>query len=143
MREIKFRAWDKEEKKFLEPCFESEEDRYNKGKAIIRWNSSGKIWITLSGYRDEDNNPYQIDAEIMQYTGLKDKNGKEIYEDDIVKSSIGAIQKVYYNNKFAAFLCKDIYRPNGELSETWIIEVDDEVIGNIYQNPDLLESEEK
>lgn len=133
MREIKFRVWDKEDKKFVKPCFDHEEDRYNKGTAMIRWNSKGEIWFTLSGYRDEDGNPYEIDAEVMQYTGLKDKNGKEIYEGDVVKCYGGEFAFGFWQYS-ERITIKDIF-------DILIAEEFDniEVIGNIYENPELLE----
>lgn len=71
--------------------------------------------------------------EVLQYTGLKDKNGKEIYEGDIVKSRMFSgghlINQIIYNSKECAFTI-------GE--GTFFGRYKNEIIGNIYENPDLL-----
>lgn len=80
---------------------------------------------------------------LMQYTGLKDKNGKEIYEGDILlydsnsKTSVfyknGAFVRSYGNSNM--YLLYDSFIEDGCLYNY-------EVIGNIYENPELLEGEE-
>ena len=81
---------------------------------------------------------------LMQSTGLKDKNGKEIYEGDIVKYEAGCntvTEEVVYDKNYAGFGVKDadanIIFTFGELAED--IDLSSiEVIGNIYENPELL-----
>ena len=81
---------------------------------------------------------------LMQSTGLKDKNGKEIYEGDIVKYEAGCntvTEEVVYDKNLAGFGVKDadavIIFTFGELAED--VDLHSlEVIGNIYQNPELL-----
>ena len=99
-REIKFRAWDKRFKKM----------DYASPMAILNI---------------EDN-----DHEIMQYTGLKDKNGKEIYEGDIVTDGVGKY-KIIYDLKLAGYQPYCIFRDD---PENYC-----EIIGNSYENPELLE----
>ena len=74
----------------------------------------------------------------MQYTGFKDKDGREIYEGDIIK---------YRNNLYQIrwiFLGFYAHQINGrgfkELDEFVADTMDIEVVGNIYENPELLES---
>jgi len=78
------------------------------------------------------------DLKIMQYTGLKDKNGKEIYEGDVIKDGAGNIYKVHYSEKMACFV--SAYSDGiicGSVDNT------DEVIGNIYENPELVNKPKK
>ena len=84
---------------------------------------------------------------LMQSTGLKDKIGKEIFEGDIVKYKVGCntfTEEVVYDKNFAGFGVKDadanIIFTVGELAED--IDLSSlEVVGNIYENPELLEEE--
>ena len=86
---------------------------------------------------------------LMQYTGLKDKNGKEIYEGDIVKGFYGfghgewwMTASVFYD--FVGFRLKVIDGDERQVNYADFIEKDGtifeqkEIIGNIYENPDLL-----
>jgi hypothetical protein len=80
---------------------------------------------------------------LMQYTGLKDKNGKEIYEGDVVKCSSGCEhQVVWYEDVGGTYFggmpgwnLSGLDR-NGGKGYAWA--GTEEVIGNIYENPDLL-----
>lgn len=108
MREIKFRAWDKEiSRMFQLGTIESLlTDAQQPG--------TGEHWLTCT------------DHELMQYTGLKDKNGVEIYEGDVV------LLQGYgnYEVEFPFLELYDAY-PEGDVGK---------IIGNIHENPDLLES---
>jgi len=75
--------------------------------------------------------------EIMQYTGLKDKNGKEIYEGDILKlqPEEGMIVEVVNRPELNGYGVIDKEGWQGQLSN----KSNHEIIGNIYENPDLLQ----
>ena len=110
-----------------------------------------KYWIVYPDprYMSDWNLPYQMvrtDVEketIGQYTGLKDKNGKEIYEGDIVKIDIDRAY-VKWNEKYGYFQLipiEDYYFDSDVIGQA-LEYVDLEVIGNIYDNKNLLEEGE-
>lgn len=85
----------------------------------------------------EANTKYADDIPVMQYTGLKDKNGKEIWEGDILKL-IDINVSVFFNSATASF---DFQYEGGDCESLYSnIEagIEMEVIGNIYENPELL-----
>ena len=117
-REIKFRAWQKNYKKMADVVG-------------IRFGLNF-IDISMVGF----NYAFGIDeVELMQYTGLLDKNGKEIYEGDIIESQYFLPSEVMFVN--GCFLACDISFPDAESGDYEDIEW--KVIGNIYENPNLLE----
>jgi len=116
MRTIKFRAWDKKQKKMFNNV------------------STGTISIW-----DDNNEAKSIDCEFMQFTGLLDKNGVEIYEGDFLEyqnpeaeGGIYAVPELEYNNYDDLLGMFDSeWEDDGSYSNI-------EVIGNLHQNPELL-----
>lgn len=98
------------------------------------------VWsITPFGaiVNDVKTNGYKIsfkDCCIMQCTGLRDKNGELIFEGDILKTKTGLAKVVYF---LAEFVLESIH--NTDFSFIDWDTVEQEVIGNIYENPELLE----
>ena len=91
---------------------------------------------------------YDVDRDtICQCTGLKDKNGKLIWENDIVRDEQGNFYKAFWQNNYYQFswVCvkTDVFLI-GTKWDLWSIKsFEIEVIGNIFDNKELLESEEK
>jgi len=124
VREIKFRAWDKKAKDWL---------------LVYQLGNSGKYFDILNPTKQVGK-----EIELMQYTGLKDRHGKEIYEGDIVSQE--NYPTLYYQVKFdiGDFRVGFIKTSN---KENWTdigkeIVKRFEVIGNIYENSELTDSKE-
>lgn len=132
MREIKFRIWDVENKEMLKVQELDFEPTFYGGRIAIRPDQ-------YNDYFDTE------DMILMQYTGLKDITGKEIYEGDIVKlkfmkNSLDIIVKVEYSEEYAQYVVagtKSILHECEPLTDYQEIEV----IGNIWDNPELMEEE--
>lgn len=120
-QEIKFRAWNKKDKVMVDV-------------AAMNLGPSG-LWSLIE---DADDAELQLadSYELMQYTGLHDKNGREVYEGDIVKNEYGKVMEVQYDPRSAAFGVGDYYFGTIGSGKTL------EVIGNIFDNPELLEGKQ-
>lgn len=83
-------------------------------------------------------------VELMQSTGLKDKNGKEIFEGDILDYK-GRKALVRWHGSYASFIYRFVDEPhkrNAEWKPLYLAYMKCEIIGNIYDNPELLEDKE-
>lgn len=88
-----------------------------------------------------------VDKETVgQFTGLLDKNGKEIYEGDIIRSydseNNPIIHSISWDNKKACYVATMLQYPllGGSIDKGWIDEFEKEVIGNVFDNPELLKT---
>ena len=114
MREIKFRTWNKAKKSFV----------YLDLRESIANDNCYSVCVNECGARCE--------CEIMQYTGLKDKNGKEIYEGDILQMDTPSGRKFYLVVQWKVFLDRCGWDIGEESCKFY------EVIGNKFENPELL-----
>ncbi|CZD45525.1 phage protein [Streptococcus pneumoniae] len=93
---------------------------------------------------DRDIYCYDFDEiELMQSTGLKDKNGKEVFIGDIVKCTRGCLHEVYLEKEYGGTFIggmPSIYLKGFLSGYAWTEY--EEIIGNIYENPELLEVNE-
>jgi len=134
MREIKFRAWDKKRNVMVtvdnEDSWDSEKDEW--------YGHVDEMALNALGSLSEERHVVQ------QYTGLKDKNGKEIYEGDILKTidhfGMVFVKELVYDQD--AFCVLGSGGPGLPDNCTWTQRISGlkniEVIGNIYENPELL-----
>ena len=120
-REIKFRAWNKKDKVMVDV-------------AAMNFGPSG-FW-SLIEYAYDAELQLADSYELMQYTGLKAKNGREISAGDIVKNEYGKVMEVQYDPRSAAVGVGDYYFGTIGSGKTL------EVIGNIFDNPELLEGKQ-
>ncbi len=143
MRELKFRAWDNVTERILN------------GVTPIPQKDGNNILVAPNGYNiisqrgDNANVETEFcfgDYEIMQYTGLKDENGKEIYEGDIVPcvyafdGCVDHVMKVEWDDRRCGFFPRWDYGKCHQkgVTKTMYDLTSLEVIGNIYENPGLL-----
>lgn len=135
MREIKFRAWFKEENRMIE--WEQLHIENDDCGLMVWIGENGDNFGTASGYPIDD-------FELMQYTGLKDKNGKEIYEGDILRGIEHKSNSTFVNGEYQGThewdndieIIVDFTPSNMQLVDAYKSKC--EVIGNIYENQELL-----
>jgi len=118
MREIKFRAWDTETRVILPTP---------SGTCTLDWDHQLGHDMRYPGLRDR--------YILMQYTGLHDKNGKEIYEGDVLKSpktfDIGPVVYDVELDGGPGFIWNHPMMYVAQMDEC-------EVVGNIYENPEMM-----
>lgn len=141
MREIKFRGYDKESKCWRYGNYMQKNDTILCIATPEQQKANEHHLILFSGFCDW-NMPlpyYQSEVDgnsIGQYIGTKDINSKEIYEGDIVRHN-GNVFVVKFFDKYSRFACSTNYEPN-KLNMCILNFESCEIIGNIYENPDLL-----
>ena len=143
MREIKFRAW------HLKDQFMYHVDTLEFPVGGIRWYGPGVglgMCHANPGYNWEEN------SILMQFTGLRDKNGTEIYEGDIIRMNV-KYKNIFWKvvHEWYGWAFQRIDRPEwkpvsfsmaiGIRTKREIEYCKTEVIGNIYENPEMLEGE--
>lgn len=148
-REIKFRAYDKDYERMT---YFDDEDYLYQCPFILRLEQVFKKDSNYDDYEDFEYKDVTDKLELGQYTGLHDKNGKEIYEGDIVlldcyyyeEPAFDGEFKVIYDDINGMWLLVDLENKDrgfafGEIRSYYKAEI--EVIGNIYDNPELLGGE--
>lgn len=152
MKEIKVRAWQIEDKFMFIPR------RIDFPHFMIGDTAKWIVWYQFEDFDDSTPEHFPLEdisfsgdeLEIMQYTGLHDKNGKEIYEGDVVRyknedaeyreyKGIGLIQTDSHSHCVNGFACRDIKTKYYVRLICGHALFSIEAIGNIYENPELVQ----
>ncbi len=122
----RYRAWDSWRKRM------SVVDRiYIDTEGVRLYDDFGEYWRNFR------------DIELMQSTGLKDKNGKEVFIGDIIKCTRGCLHEVYIEKEYGGTYfggMPAVYLKGMREGYAWTEH--EEIIGNIYENPELLEDKQ-
>lgn len=142
MREIKFRAWDKDAKVMVYEFSETLDGNCTSGYQG-GLGKNGELGV---------DSPSLPDCVLMQFTGLRDKNGTEIFEGDVLRDDVGDLGIVRFGklplDKSGDCVCTYVafyVEGKGQIGRALdyeCMEIGDwmEIIGNIHENPDLLDS---
>jgi uncharacterized phage protein (TIGR01671 family) len=138
MREIKFRVWDKDRKTLIR---DQDIDQIMFKRGIVNWYGDDGIQHPNGEVEHIQTQETSENIEVMQYTGLKDKNGVAIYEgdvvldvQDVVVENIGGYDRTEPEGIFMEVKIPDFF-----IHVWYEVEVETlEVIGNIYANPELI-----
>lgn len=131
MREIRFRAWDKNLKRMVEIVSLN----FSEWSIRARLDDSEKEY---EGYceRHSFHNEETDRFILLQFTGLKDKNGNEIFENDLIRDDAGYLWEVRFGSGEFYLLSKEKnIRPDRRIFERLKYL---EIIGNIYEHPELV-----
>lgn len=137
-RPIKFRAWDSDKSKMVDVYAIDWAGKDDRRPTSINY-PQGKLYDAPEDFGGA--------IKLMQFTGLTDKNGKEIYEGDIVKKDYDKAnyQVAWTDDCYGSKLGFDLLDVNGDCHEYYyggFYPKEVEVIGNIYENPELTQKGE-
>lgn len=135
---FKFRVWDKDKKIIRSVIlFENIPTEHPRKPILTYWDHPCEKTAAIKGSVQR---VWLEDCILMQCTGLKDDNGKLIFEGDIIKfgSRFESMSGVRFIEKNAGFLIKDKFNDWKWLYDV-VYSTNNEIIGNIYENPELLE----
>ena len=122
-RVIKFRGWNGQRMVHPERLVVSAGEWFEDGRSYENWIPGHADWL-------------------MQFTGLHDKNGKEIYEGDIVEWDVDSLNwEVYWHPEEGAWMGRDNHTFGGGIGAPEMIGHGCTVIGNMHETPELLDAE--
>ena len=127
-REIKFRVWDIQNERIVDDPY-----RFD-----LAQEGSVAPYVFFEDWQD-DRDSTGRECYVMQYTGLKDRNGKEIYEDDNITNGSGRIGRVVFHEPSGQWdVVALTYNGNSHHFDPTYWGSHCEIIGNIHENPELL-----
>ncbi|USG64006.1 YopX family protein [Brevibacillus ruminantium] len=141
--EIKFRAWDG--KKLISTVYPKSNHKFE-----VDWDGKFKLhtFSERQEITDEHGESWKQpvwevveNAVIMQFTGLRDKHGKEIYESDILLESLSFDEKYAHVVVWSQDDCAWMFEYDGDLFTASEMNFEQcEIVGNVYEKPELLEA---